>query len=103
MKKIQYKQTFKPISKLSDLNGLTVIVRVWDEEDINYDEVLAVVDYCHIEDYYFYEKWGEPMYLRIKLNPIKDLNYYNDFKIFDIEFFNEYFNLSDIINIVEIL
>jgi hypothetical protein len=93
----------KTISKLDDLINTIIEVSYFVGEDENGEEIdvpikVKVCD-AYIEDWYFYNKWNEPLNVVIKICPIDDEDYYTDFDNkyeLEYEFFNDDFNLYDI-------
>ena len=89
------------ISKLKDLIGLKVVFKVeYDNEEDN-KEVIGVVSSAHLEDYYFYEKWNEPIYTSICFQPINDKKVYKEMSEEEyISIFEDTYILEDILQII---
>ena len=97
----------KQIKSLNDLIGLTVTMEFFDYEndfiEENPIEIKVKIKDAYIEDWYFYEKWNEPLSVIINIEPIDDADYYNEFinkKIITFEDFNDSYSLENIINII---
>ena len=89
------------INKLKDLIGLKVVFKVeYDNEEDN-KEVIGVVSSAYLEDWYFYEKWNEPIITVILFNPIDDKKLYKEMSEEEyISIFEDEYNLESIIQII---
>lgn len=89
------------INELKDLIGLKVVFKVeYDNEEDN-KEVIGVVSSAYLEDYYFYEKWNEPIYTVIAFNPVDDKKLYKEMSEEEyISIFEDEYNLESIIQII---
>ena len=89
------------INELKDLIGLKVVFKVqYDNEEDN-KEVIGIVSGAYLEDYYFYEKWNEPIYTVINFNPIDDKKVYKEMSEEEyISIFEDEYNLEDIVQII---
>lgn len=58
------------ISKLKDLIGLKVVFKV--EYDDFQQEVIGIVSNAYLDDFYFNEKQNEPIYTRVRFNPVEE-------------------------------
>ena len=89
------------INELKDLIGLKVVFRVqYDNEEDN-KEVIGIVSGAYLEDYFFYEKWNEPIYTVITFNPIDDKKVYKEMSEEEyISIFEDTYILEDILQII---
>lgn len=93
------------INNLNDLVGKEVVFQYYDIDD-NENEILretkGIVQYAYIEDYFFYHKWNEPLYIRINFSPIEDKGFYKDMVEEDyIGIFTDTYNLESITQIIK--
>lgn len=93
------------INNLNDLVGKEVVFQYYDIDD-NEDEILretkGIVQSAYIEDFFFYHKWNEPLYIRISFSPIEDKGFYKDMVEEDyIGIFTDTYNLESIIQIIK--
>lgn len=93
------------INNLNDLVGKEVVFQYYDIDD-NEDEILketkGIVQSAYIEDYFFWHKWNEPLYLRISFSPIEDVSFYKGMEEDDyIGIFTDTYNLESITQIIK--
>ena len=87
------------ISKLKDLIGLKVLFKV--EYDEFQQEVIGFVSNAYLDDFYFNEKWNEPIYTRVRFSPAEENE---ELKKIDEDEYNSIFedeySLEDILKIL---
>jgi len=96
--------TNKSISSLSDLLGKKVKFNYYDvdgngEETIK--ETKGIVVDAYIEDFFFYEKWNEPLYIKISFKPLEDRSIYKNISKEDLLYiFTDEYELDSITEII---
>lgn len=96
--------TNKNISSLSDLLGKKVIFNYFDVDDNGKEtreETKGIVVNAYIEDFFFYEKWNEPLYIKIGFKPLKDRSIYKNISKEDLLcIFTDEYELDSITEII---
>ena len=94
----------KSISNLNDLLGREVIFNYYDCDDDDNEiikETKGIVTNAYIEDFYFYHKWNEPLYVRLNLKPLEDISIYKNIDEEDfIGIFTDMYSLESITEIL---
>tara|TARA_R110000796_G_C14343211_1_gene410623 strand:- start:300 stop:596 length:297 start_codon:yes stop_codon:yes gene_type:complete len=69
----------RSISSLNDLLGKKVTFNYYDVDDNGEEtreETKGIVTFAQVEDFYFYEKWNEPLFIKICFKPLEDKSIY---------------------------
>ncbi len=94
------KLTNKSISSLNDLLGKEVVFYYFDDDE-EMQEIKGIVTYAYIDDFSFYEKWNEPLYIKIGYKPLEDRSIYKNITEEDLMFiFLDEYNLESILQIL---
>ena len=94
----------KSIVSLSDLLGREVVFNYYevdDNDDETMKETKGIVSSAYIDDFSFYHRWNEPLYIRIQFKPLEDRSIYKNISEEDlICIFTDEYNLESIIEII---
>ena len=102
----------KSIVSLSDLLGREVVFNYYevddngdyrfdDDDDVIMKEIKGIVSSAYIDDFSFYYRWNEPLYIRIQFKPLEDRSIYKNISEEDlICIFTDEYNLESIIEII---
>ena len=94
----------KSIVSLSDLLGREVVFNYYEVDDNDNEtmkETKGVVSSSYIDDFSFYERWNEPLYIRIQFKPLEDRSIYKNISEEDlICIFTDEYNLESITEII---
>lgn len=92
--------TNKSISSLDDLLGKKVIFDYFDDEEQR-KEIKGIVTYAYIDDFFFFEKWNEPLYIKIGFKPLEDKSIYKNISEEDLIYiFTDEYDLESITQIL---
>ena len=94
----------KSIVSLSDLLGREVVFNYYEVDDNDNEtmkETKGIVISSYIDDFSFYERWNEPLYIRIQFKPLEDRSIYKNISEEDlICIFTDEYNLESITEII---
>jgi len=96
--------TNKSIGNLNDLLGREVIFNYYDV-DVDDNEIIketkGIVSNAYIDDFSFYQRWNEPLYLKICFKPLEDRSIYKNIDKEDFTcIFTDEYSLDSIIEIL---